>query len=236
KIRKQNMFPLLPLDHKLKRRGRPCASERYNNEILEQKLTSLINSDDDFTKSNIMPFIVKRQRRVRANDRERNRMQTLNEALDVLKDHLPIDFLVSEFGSDLDNSGSSETKKSRKKCGEDKLTKIDTLKLATKYIGLLTDILNEENGNYRNINYTNSSGSSSSSPIMSAWSQDNRNLNYYNHVNKNTMVNFSTNPNNPVGLYSDFYSKSQVTKVDFSQNNMENNQWTYNSFNNIKYY
>ena len=130
------MFPCYQFEQKLKRRGRPCASERFNNEMMEKRLTSLIHSDDEFTKSNIMPFIVKRQRRVCANDRERNRMQTLNEALNELKDHLPLDFLVSELGSDLDNSSSTETngKKSRKKSSEEKLTKIDTLKLATKYI------------------------------------------------------------------------------------------------------
>lgn len=79
-----------------KRRGRPCAIERRRNELIQLKFTSLINSgmSGDLAKYNVVPFIQKRQRRSKANDRERGRMGTLNNALDILKKHLPIDLYV----------------------------------------------------------------------------------------------------------------------------------------------
>lgn len=63
--------------------------------------------------------VVKRQRRVKANDRERNRMHNLNEALERLRKHLP--------GGKDDN----------------KMTKIETLKSAQEYIQTLSRILKE---------------------------------------------------------------------------------------------
>ena len=147
----------------VKRRGRPCASERYNNDLIQQKLTDLINSpnskiSEDFARLNVIPFIVKRQRRVRANDRERNRMQTLNEALVALQNCLPLDFLIANkslitnlnntsdsFSSDSNtNSNIINNNKSKTVNDSTKLTKIDTLKLATKYIEFLTNTLNED--------------------------------------------------------------------------------------------
>lgn len=63
--------------------------------------------------------VVKRLRRVKANDRERNRMHNLNEALDRLRKHLP--------------------------CGKEdgKMTKIETLKSAQEYIQALSRLLEE---------------------------------------------------------------------------------------------
>ena len=58
-----------------------------------------------------------RLRRVKANTRERNRMHGLNDALDVLRQHVPC---------------YSKTQK---------LSKIETLRLASNYIGALADIL-----------------------------------------------------------------------------------------------
>lgn len=140
-----------------KRRGRPCALERYNNELLQEKFSRLINHshidfNSDFARLNILPFINKRQRRARANDRERTRMQTLNGALNVLKQHLPIDFLLSTDENSMLHSptGSSSGRKSNKEAAEsasNKLTKIDTLKLATRYIAMLTNLLNEPHSN-----------------------------------------------------------------------------------------
>ena len=74
-----------------KKRGRPCALERHRNELIQQKVTNLINTgvSDNISNHNIVPFILKRQRRSKANDRERGRMGTLNNALGVLKKHLP---------------------------------------------------------------------------------------------------------------------------------------------------
>jgi hypothetical protein len=142
-----------------KRRGRPCATERYNNELMQEKFTRIINSNahdlnDEFTKLSVLPFVVNRQRRVRANVREKNRMQTLNQALHVLKKHLPIDLLtpsesnISEPGYlDNPNPNQSFSSKSKRKLLEHKLTKIDTLKLATKYISILTEMLSHQDLN-----------------------------------------------------------------------------------------
>lgn len=63
--------------------------------------------------------IVKRTRRVRANDRERSRMHGLNDAMDELRKHIP-------------NDGSAG-----------KMTKIDTLRTAANYIRVLKMMLGE---------------------------------------------------------------------------------------------
>ena len=63
--------------------------------------------------------IVKRTRRVRANDRERSRMHGLNDAMDELRKHIP-------------NDGSAG-----------KMTKIDTLRTAANYIRVLKLMLGE---------------------------------------------------------------------------------------------
>lgn len=87
-------LPCMSINAK-KRRGRPCATERRNNELIQEKFTNLIRSanchSDELTRNKLMPFIVKRQRRSRANDRERGRMDQLNVALGKLKEHLPIE-------------------------------------------------------------------------------------------------------------------------------------------------
>ena len=144
-----------------KRRGRPCASERYNNELIQQKLADLINSpntnvNDDFARLNVIPLIVKRQRRVRANNRERNRMQNLNEALVVLQQCLPLEFLnanknlitnlnnTSDSFSSSDSNSNVSKSKTKSVSEATKLTKIDTLRLATKYIEFLTNLLRDD--------------------------------------------------------------------------------------------
>lgn len=68
-------------------------------------------------------IVIKRIRRVKANDRERNRMHNLNEALDKLRKHLPMS-----------------------KDGDTKLTKIETLKSAREYIQSLSRLLLEADG------------------------------------------------------------------------------------------
>ena len=67
--------------------------------------------------------VFKRIRRVKANDRERNRMHNLNEALDRLRKHLP--------------SGKGE---------DNKMTKIETLRSAQEYIQALGRLLQGTGG------------------------------------------------------------------------------------------
>lgn len=73
------------------------------------------------TTGNPEKIIIKRIRRVKANDRERNRMHNLNEALDRLRKHLPV--------------AKDDTK----------MTKIETLKSAQEYIQALSRLLLEAN-------------------------------------------------------------------------------------------
>ena len=77
---------------------------------------------------------LRRHRRSRANDRERTRMRSLNEALEHLRTLLPLDAPAYYSSAESCNSGTSM---------EDKLTKIETLRTASAYIRLLTDLLDD---------------------------------------------------------------------------------------------
>ena len=79
---------------------------------------------------------LKRHRRSRANDRERTRMRLLNEALEHLRTLLPLDSNPYYSSTDSSNHGPMI---------EDKLTKIETLRTASAYIRLLTDLLEDNN-------------------------------------------------------------------------------------------
>jgi len=223
-----------------KRRGRPSAIERYQNEILQQKYTDLINSsssqNDEYTKMNIMPFIMSRQRRQRANNRERSRMQTLNSAMNELKKHLPLElFLVDE----LKTTDMKNTKKT--KLSELKLTKIDTLKLATRYISMLSDLLQQDvnregiNSNPQSINNSFCSNVSSSiSPNQECITENNFNENFSNitinnlsSLNKNTQLLYTTDIRNHLNVnyhqqsesFADFREKNRNLKTSTKNNN-----------------
>jgi hypothetical protein len=63
-----------------KRRGRPCASERLEAALSDRRLTNLIqsNPNDELTKQCIRPLLIKRERRQRANGRERSRARQIS--------------------------------------------------------------------------------------------------------------------------------------------------------------
>ena len=113
--------------------------------MLNNGNTSALN--DEFTKLKIIPFIAKRHKRQRANNRERSRMQTLNEALIILKQHLPIDlYLKSKTNLQSQTEITENDKQLLKEKSLEfvKMTKIDILKFATEYIKLLTNVLNSD--------------------------------------------------------------------------------------------
>lgn len=87
----------------------------------------------------ILASELRRHRRSRANDRERTRMRSLNEALEHLRTLLPID--ASCFYSSTNDSSHSGP------IVEDKLTKIETLRTASAYIRLLTNLLEDNDNN-----------------------------------------------------------------------------------------
>ena len=118
-----------------RKRGRPSF---WNN--LEEK-----NNNNEDEKLLLTPqIIVKRQRRLKANDRERNRMKNLNKMLQLLKSLLPFE---------LNNESSMD----------DKLTKIETLKMATLYIAQLTQLLQLSEQQETSLGMSSPSSSSSSS-------------------------------------------------------------------------
>ncbi|CAF0983109.1 unnamed protein product [Rotaria sordida] len=84
----------------------------------------------------ILATELKYHRRSRANDRERTRMRSLNEALEHLRTLLPID--TSSYYT-------SNNSTNHVPIVEDKLTKIETLRTASAYIRLLTDLLADDN-------------------------------------------------------------------------------------------
>lgn len=87
--------------------------------------------------ANVPKIVVKRERRVKANDRERNRMHNLNEALDKLRKHLP--------------TTRDDTK----------MTKIETLRSAREYIQRLSKLLlATDTGNSSSLSVSTSSVSS----------------------------------------------------------------------------
>ena len=223
-----------------KRRGRPCASERYNNELIQQKLTSLINSpcttiSEDFARLNVIPFIVKRQRRVRANDRERNRMQTLNEALLILQQCIPAEFLSLNRNMITNLNNTSDSVSSDSNCNASnqhshkhhkgqidstKLTKIDTLKLATKYIEFLASLLHDECSPCYKTSPTISSTSVSSSPNYCPFN-NNTTQNQTNVIMHETSFQDSTVANssmNPIeASYTTKQNKIERYNNDYSQ-------------------
>lgn len=102
------------------------SKSRLNNNKSSNLTISHDTTNEDKCKSNCNATsgdktFIKKIRRVKANDRERNRMHNLNEALDRLRKHLP---------------ASKD---------ESKMTKIETLKSAQEYIQALSRLLMETN-------------------------------------------------------------------------------------------
>ncbi|XP_076075890.1 uncharacterized protein LOC143046653 [Mytilus galloprovincialis] len=140
----------------------------------------------------------KKTRRSKANDRERNRMHGLNDALESLRSILPVN------------------------PGENKLSKIETLRMADNYIWMLSqtlDMVDKAPQNYvavtdnvqvpSNDNSTNSAiiqessfecevqqfTYQTSSPVASV--QENYFQNYFQHQHHHDMYDVSVNPETP---------------------------------------
>ena len=83
---------------------------------------------------------LKKNRRMKANDRERNRMHTLNRALERLRDILPVAGTMAAVANSSNGSGGEETMSN---CAN-KLTKIETLRFANRYILELSTMLQRD--------------------------------------------------------------------------------------------
>lgn len=165
-----------------KKRGRPCAIDRYKTDLIQQKFTNILNNkttllaSDEFTQQSIMPFIVKRQRRQRANNRERSRMQTLNGAISVLRQHLPVDlYLQSKTNAEslTELTPIDVSKSNKRNLSSVKMTKIDTLRFAAEYIKLLTSVLNESSTDFSAHNRNNFNSSFKNETSFSSDSSSN---------------------------------------------------------------
>uniref|UniRef100_A0A336M7U7 CSON013341 protein n=1 Tax=Culicoides sonorensis TaxID=179676 RepID=A0A336M7U7_CULSO len=73
------------------------------------------------------------EKRFKANQRERTRMHLLNDAYDRLRDTFPVPQIIGIYGNTDDDSKVIQ-----------KLSKIETLRLACNYIQLLTDVLEHD--------------------------------------------------------------------------------------------
>jgi len=126
-----------------------------------RKTTSFGRNQQVRNSTTVAPPIhrVRQSRRLKANDRERSRMHALNDALDRLRQVLPIssssttlrsdptkprvaydreDFFVDVGGGSASDGGSKSSSSSSTVC---KLTKIETLRFAHSYIRALTEAL-----------------------------------------------------------------------------------------------
>lgn len=250
-----------------RRRGRPCAMERYHNERLQAQFSSLISQssvdfDSDFAKLNIIPFITRRQRRARANDRERTRMQALNEALDVLKSCLPLELLLRDFETEnslkqkkaASSASTSAATANNKTSSQDqcdttttntntqvvKLTKIDTLKLASKYIAMLTRCLNgggvggcgdlvewHSSGTMTESSTTESPLDSPGGLVVAANYQNNINADFQADLSVNNRIGYQAYPTIANG-YQNYHSGFIQQTQNQSYHHQENDQ--LNSF------
>ena len=84
---------------------------------------------------------LKKNRRMKANDRERNRMHTLNRALERLRDILPVAGTMAAVAASSSNGSGAEDTMSN--CAN-KLTKIETLRFANRYILELSTMLQRD--------------------------------------------------------------------------------------------
>lgn len=85
---------------------------------------------------------LKKNRRMKANDRERNRMHTLNRALERLRDILPVAGTMAAVAASASN-GNETGDDTMSNCAN-KLTKIETLRFANRYILELSTMLQRD--------------------------------------------------------------------------------------------
>lgn len=89
------------------------------------------------TRSNTKSIIIKAKvRRNKANARERNRMHQLNDAFDRLRQYIPLQQQTPQFSQHLQESNDDSSINNNQK-----LSKIETLRLAKNYIATLAHLL-----------------------------------------------------------------------------------------------
>ncbi|XP_057652172.1 neurogenic differentiation factor 1-like isoform X3 [Diorhabda carinulata] len=162
-------------------------------------------------------------RRSKANARERNRMHGLNAALDRLRSHVPIYLTHSDSNS-----------------VPQKLSKIETLRLARNYILALTQTLQEERPMEmsRFINILSSELSQTTSNLLTSsfLSRNGYRLPHYTHYYQNDFENFKYNPsdcskyNGSQGVHDESYGH-------FWENYMSTNYgYKHETSHNFKYW
>ncbi|XP_045464245.1 neurogenic differentiation factor 4-like [Harmonia axyridis] len=119
----------------------------------------------------------KKLRRCKANARERNRMHGLNAALDILRSCMPIQQIY------IDMNASPQ-----------KLSKIETLRLAANYIGVLSEILegNQPMESERYIKMLSKNLSQSTSNLIASSVIRNSTNNYWEERSKMCCANSDT--------------------------------------------
>ncbi|XP_022657970.1 neurogenic differentiation factor 1-like [Varroa jacobsoni] len=138
-----------PIDTELSRPLRETVSScalQENIESFPQKRKNSMSyqcHDEATVMDSIVQHKAKRSRRLRANDRERNRMHNLNDALDRLRTVLPVCVTPSSSSPAVsqDSSLSEHMDVNMERDDPLKLTKIETLRFAHNYIYALTKTL-----------------------------------------------------------------------------------------------
>lgn len=80
-------------------------------------------------------------KRFKANARERNRMHGLNRALDQLRQCIPLNYYIKNMESEELQASSQYLRRYNLQNRIQKLSKIETLRLARNYLILLTEII-----------------------------------------------------------------------------------------------
>jgi hypothetical protein len=145
------------------------------------------------------------------NARERNRVRFINNCFEVLREHLPQE-LIANFSQSQINQQKNQ-----------KLSKVETLRLATLYIKNLTDLLNS--GSDYDIKQQEMVKSEENNFCPVSPSSTSSSSSVYNYNSSSSSSTYSVS--SPNYFYPTNYSQSEI----FFNNQMLNNNYSYYSQN-----